>query len=202
MSSFKMNNKTTNNETKPNQTNTNKTLDIDKLEKALDNNSNESIINFTTEKIREMNWRIIQELKLDKPVALDYLGKLKGYKYVDELTDLKHGGFVRWIPIIDPDNLPLNQCGIVCDIKIADEGVFITCKNFMHRHYNFKMDDVIIFQKLTSQELIILSALDHLKDSEANEIGANEIGEEDLEANEEDEIGANEIEDEEDDSTF
>jgi hypothetical protein len=200
MSSFKMNNKTTNNETKPNQTNTNKTLDIEKLEKALDNNSNESIINFTTEKIREMNWRIIQELKLDKPIALDYLGKLKGYKYVDELTDLKHGGFVRWIPIIDPDNLPLNQCGIVCDIKIADEGVFITCKNFMHRHYNFKMDDVIIFQKLTSQELVILSALDHLKDSEANEIGANEIVEEDLEANE---INEQEDEDdEEDDSTF
>jgi hypothetical protein len=207
MSSFKMNNKTTNNETKlTNNTNNIKpnSLDIDKLEKALDNNSNESIINFTTEKIREMNWRIIQELKLDKPVALEYLGKLKGYKYVDELTDLKHGGFVRWIPIIDPDHLPLNQCGIVCDIKITDEGVFITCKNFMHRHYNFKMDDVIIFQKLTSQELIILSALDHLKDSEANEIGANEIDEEDtneIGANEIDEEDTNEI-DEDDDSTF
>jgi hypothetical protein len=155
-----------------NNTNANKTnsLDIDKLEKALDNNSNENIINFTTEKIKEMNWKIIQELKLDKLAALDYLGKLKGYKYVDELTDLKHGGFVRWIPITDPDYLPLNQCGIVCDIKIGDEGVFITCKNFMHRHYNFKMDDVIIFQKLTSQELVILSALDHLNDDLATNL--------------------------------
>ena len=171
MSSFKKNEKP--NYNKLNNTN-NKTLDIDKLEKALDNNSNESIINFTTEKIKEMNWKIIQELKLDKLVALDYLGKLKGYKYVDELTDLKHGGFVRWIPIIDPDHLPLNQCGIVCDIKIADEGVFITCKNFMHRHYNFKMDDVIIFQKLTSQELVILSALDHLKDDLATNLQEDE----------------------------
>lgn len=202
MSSFKKNekpnyNKLNNTNNNANANNTNNTLDIDKLEKALDNNSNESIINFTTEKIKEMNWQIIQELKLDKLVAIDYLGKLKGYKYVDELTDLKHGGFVRWIPIIDPDHLPLNQCGIVCDIKIADEGVFITCKNFMHRHYNFKMDDVIIFQKLTSQELVILSALDHLKDDlatnleedeeEANlekavvnlEEDANEMGEED-----------------------
>jgi hypothetical protein len=190
MSSFKINEKTTNynklnNTNNTNNNNNNKTLDIDKLEKALDNNSNESIINFTTEKIKEMNWKIIQELKLDKLVALDYLGKLKGYKYVDELTDLKHGGFVRWIPIIDPDHLPLNQCGIVCDIKIADEGVFITCKNFMHRHYNFKMDDVIIFQKLTSQELVILSALDHLKDDLATNLeedeDANEMGEVNLE---------------------
>ena len=166
-------------------------LDVDKLEKALDNTSNESIMNFTTEKIMELNWKILKELKLDKSTALEYLRKLKGYKYVDELPDLKHGGFIRWIPITDPDYLPLNQCGIVCDIVIGDEGVFITCKNFMHRHYNFKMDDVIIFQKLTSQELVILSALDHLKDdlatnlqedlAEANEMreDANEMGEED-----------------------
>jgi hypothetical protein len=32
----------------------------------------------------------------------------------------------------------------------------------MHRHYRFKMDECLIFQKLTSQEMIILSALDHL----------------------------------------
>ena len=206
MSSFKMNNKT---KTKS-ITNKPNSLDIDKLEKALDNNSNESIINFTTDKIKEMNWKIIQELKLDKHVALDYLGKLKGYKYVDELTDLKHGGFVRWIPIIDPDNLPLNQCGIVCDIKIADEGVFITCKNFMHRHYNFKMDDVIIFQKLTSQELIILSALDHLKDSkedddleeETNKMGANEIVEDEMEEEDLEDDDLEEDDLEEDDSTF
>jgi hypothetical protein len=149
----------------PNTTNNNKSsLDIDKLEKALDNTKNESIMNFTTKKINELNLRILQELKLDHKTTMDYFKKLKGYKYVDELPDLKHGGFVRWIPITDPDYLPLNSCGIVCDIKIADEGVFITCKNFMHRHYNFKMDDVIIFQKLTNQEMVILSALDHLDD--------------------------------------
>jgi hypothetical protein len=201
MSSFKKNEKPNYNKLNNtnNNANANKTLDIDKLEKALDNNSNESIINFTTEKIKEMNWKIIQELKLDKLVALDYLGKLKGYKYVDELTDLRHGGFVRWIPIIDPDHLPLNQCGIVCDIKIADEGVFITCKNFMHRHYNFKMDDVIIFQKLTSQELVILSALDHLKDDLATNLEEDEeeavvnLEEDDLEDQDLEEDDANEM---------
>ena len=190
----KTNTNKTKTNTKTNNTisSANKTLDIDKLEKALDNNSNESIINFTTDKIREMNWKIIQELKLEKQIALDYLWKLKGYKYVDELTDLKHGAFVRWIPITDPDYLPLNQCGIVCDIKIGDEGVFINCKNFMHRHYNFKMDDVIIFQKLTSQELVILSALDHLKD--ANEIEAAQLDEEDSDEVDDD-SDANEIDD-------
>lgn len=158
-------------------------VDIDKLEKALDNTKNESIMNFTTKKINELNLRILQELKLDNKTTNEYLKKLKGYKYVDELPELKHGGFIRWIPITDSNYLPLNSCGIVCDIKIGDEGVFITCKNFMHRHYNFKMDDVIIFQKLTTQELVILSALDHLDEDDNND----NIVKEDIQINTNDE---------------
>jgi hypothetical protein len=162
-------------------------LDVDKLEKALDNTKNESIMNFTTKKITELNYKILQELNLDNETTIEYLKKLKDYKYVDELPELKHGGFIRWIPINDSNYLPLNSCGIVCDIKIADEGVFVTCKNFMHRHYNFKMDDVLIFQKLTTQEQIILRALDHLdEDDSKNKKNTKEIKEEDLEDNEDD----------------
>ena len=138
-------------------------MDVNKLMNALDNENNESIINLTSKKILEMNLNIIKELHLDKSTTLNYLKKLKGYRYVDELNDLKHGGFIRWIPIIDPNYLPLHYCGMICDIKITDNGVLITCKNFMHRHYTFKMDECLIFQKLTSQEQIIISALDHLE---------------------------------------
>ena len=94
---------------------------------------------------------------------MDYLKKLRGYRYVDEIHDLKHGSFIRWIPIIDPNYLPLHYCGMICDIKITDNGVIITCKNFMHRHYTFKMDETLIFQKLTTQETVIIQALDHLE---------------------------------------
>ena len=155
-------------------------LDVDKLEKALDNTKNESIMNFTTKKITELNYKILQELNLDNKTTMEYLKKLKDYKYVDELPELKHGGFIRWIPTNDPNYLPLNTCGIVCDIKIADEGVFVTCKNFMHRHYNFKMDDVLIFQKLTTQEQIILSALDHLDEDDSKNKKTKELKEDDL----------------------
>jgi hypothetical protein len=141
-------------------------LNVDTLLSALDNNKNESIMNLTTQKIQEMIFKILKELHLDRETMINYLKKLKGYKYVDELNDLKYGGFIRWIPITDPVHLPLNQCGIICDIIISDDGVYIVCKNFMHRHYRFKMDECLIFQKLSAQELIILSALDHLIEEE------------------------------------
>ena len=137
-----------------------------KLDNALDNDDNENIMNLTTKKILEMNYNILKELHLEKKTTLEYLKKLKGYKYVDELQDLKHGRFIKWIPIIDPTNLPLHYSGIICEIKITDQGVFIICKNFMHRHYTFKMDECLIFQKLSEQEQVILSALDHLENEE------------------------------------
>ena len=138
-------------------------MEIQEIASALDNEENEYILNLTTEKLIENNLTILKELDLDDDVTLDYLIKIKDYKYVDELSELKYGSFIRWIPIIDPNSLPLHYCGIICDIKIADDGVFIVCKNFMHRHYTFKMDECLIFQKLTKQELVLLKALDYLE---------------------------------------
>jgi hypothetical protein len=138
-------------------------VNVDKLMYALDNENNENIMNLTTQKILEMNLNILKELHLDKQITLNYLKKLKEYRYIDEINDLKHGAFIKWIPITDPSYLPLHHCGMICEIKITDNGVFITCKNFMHRHYTFKMDECLIFQKLTSQEKVIIYALDHLE---------------------------------------
>ena len=160
-------------------------MDVNKLLCALENDDNESIMNLTTKKIMEMNLKILKELQLDKLLTLDYLKKLKGYKYIDEINELKYGSFVRWIPISDPNYLPLHHCGIICEIKIIDDWVLITSKNFMHRHYTFKLDECLIFQKLTSQEQIIINALDHLEKSKGKEGEEEEEEDEDEEEEEE-----------------
>jgi len=162
-------------------------MDVKKLVSALDNEDNETIMNLTSKKILEINFNILKELHLGREETLNYLKKLKGYRYVDELKDLKYGAFIRWIPIIDPTNIPLHYTGIICNIKIADNGVFIMCKNFMHRHYTFKMDECLIFQKLTSQEQVILSALDHLATNKSNNKSDDESDDSDESDDESDE---------------
>ena len=154
-------------------------MDIDKLVAALDNEANENIIHLTTAQILQKNLNILLELGLERNITLDYLKKIKNYKYVDELSDLKYGSFIRWIPITDPTYLPLQYCGMICDIKLSDDGVFIVCKNFMHRHYTFKMDECLIFQKLTNQELVLLRALDYLEQEEQEEQEEDEDEDED-----------------------
>ena len=139
-------------------------MDVHKLLKALDDDSNDNLMNFTTKKIKEMNLNILKELQLSKKETLDLFNKLKDYKYVDEMSDLKYGTFIRWIPIEDPTNIYLTKGALFCEMKIKDEGVFCVCKNygFPPRHFQISMDKNLIFQKLTDQEQVLLSALDHL----------------------------------------
>jgi hypothetical protein len=137
-------------------------MDIDKLLKALDNEDNSKFMNLTTKKIYDMKLAILKELQLSQQDITEIMRKLKDYMYVDEMNELRHGAFIRWIPIKDPDNLHLTAGGLLCEIKVTDDGVSLTCKNFAHKHYQIKMDECLIFQKLTAQEQVLLSAMDHL----------------------------------------
>jgi len=139
-------------------------MDVPKLLKALDDETNENLLNFTTKKLREMTLNILKELQLPKKDTLELFEKLKHYKYVDEMNDLKYGTYIRWIPIEDPDNIHLTKGALFCEMKITDDGVFCVCKNmgYSSRHFQIQMDKNLIFQKLTDQEQILLSALDHL----------------------------------------
>ena len=139
-------------------------MDVNKLLKALDDTSNESLLNFTTMKIKEMNLSILKELALSKTDSLNLLKKLEGYKYVDEMNELKYGTYLIWISIKDPNNIYLTKGALFCEINITNNGVNIVCKNLGTgcRHFQIKMDECLIFQKLTQQELVLLSALDHL----------------------------------------
>jgi hypothetical protein len=139
-------------------------MDTDKLLKALEDDSNETLMNFSTIKIRQMNYQIVHELHLYQNDEQKLLDKLNGYKYVDEIADLRYGTYLRWINITDPNKIFLTKGALFCNVKITDDGIFLVCKNYgpFSRHFQLNMDSNLIFQKLTDQENILLSALDHL----------------------------------------
>jgi len=139
-------------------------MDVNKLLKALDDDTNESLFNFTTKKMREMNLKVLKELHLSKDETLEFFKKLKEYKYVDEMDDLKYGTYIRWIPLSNPKYMDLKKGAIFCEMKITDDGVVLVCKNYGYKptYFQIKLDENLVFQKLTEQELVLLSALDHL----------------------------------------
>ena len=137
---------------------------VNKLMQALDDDTNENLLNFTSSKIKEMNYNILKELHLTKDETLNVLKKLDNYKYIDEMNDLKYGTYIRWIPIDDVKSINLLKGAIFCEMKITDDGVFLICKNYGYnrRHFQISMDKNLLFQKLSDQELVLLSALDHI----------------------------------------
>lgn len=138
-------------------------MNVEKIIKALDDDSNETLLNFTTDKIREMTLNILKELRLPKKETINIYNKLKNYKYVDEMNELKYGTYVRWIPIDDPENIYLTKGALFCEMKITDNGVFCVCKNYGNKsHFQISMDKNLIFQKLTEEEMVLLTALDYL----------------------------------------
>ena len=137
-------------------------MNVELLLKALDNEENTKLINLTTKKMNKIKAEIVKELQLEKSLERVILVKLKNYMYIDEMNDLRYGAFLRWIHSVDPENIHLSAGGILCEINITEAGIVLVCKNFAHKHYQIKMDECLLFQKLSGQEQVLLSALDHL----------------------------------------
>ena len=138
------------------------TLDIPSLLKALDNDNNENIMELDFDKIEKMKRNILLELELSEDKYNSIINSLKEYKYINEIPDLDYGHYIRWISLKNPSNIKLTNGGILCDIKV-NEQVSLLCKNKLNRFFQIKMDECIIFQKLTEQEKIILNVINYLK---------------------------------------
>ena len=138
-------------------------MDEELLKKALDNDKNELILNMDTDKVTKTKNDIISQLNLPKGELKTIQKKLKEYRYIDDMKELHFGSYIRWITIKNPENIRLTNGGIVCDIKVINDDIHITCKNNMNRFFQLKMSENIIFQKISDQERVLLKVMDYLK---------------------------------------
>ncbi len=134
---------------------------VDDLLDALENDSNSSIINLTSRKIKEHKNNVLQQIQLPREKLKLYHKKLKDYRYCTDLKDIQYGFYIRWIPLKDPENMNLTNGAIICDVKLVNGQLHVLCKN-RGRMMQIKFDEVLIFQKLSNQERVILSILDYL----------------------------------------
>lgn len=137
-------------------------MDIHNLLHSLENESNASIMNLTTCKIKEHKNNVLQRLQLERDVLKIFHKKLCEYRYCTDMSDLQYGFYIRWIPLKNPENIYITNGGILCDMKVVNDQVHIVCKNNRNRLIQFKFDETIIFQKLSPQEKVILSVLDYV----------------------------------------
>jgi hypothetical protein len=138
-------------------------MDINKLLHALDNDNNEAIIDLDYAKIAQDKNDMLQQLNLPKSELARLHKQLKPYRLINNVDDLRFGSYVRWISLKNPEIIKLTNGGIVCDMKIIQDDLHIKCKNRMNQLFQIKLSEVILFQKLSEQEQVILKALKHLQ---------------------------------------
>lgn len=136
-------------------------IDVDTLLKALDNEDNAGLLEIDLNKIKQIKNDILQKVGFDRNTLKKYNKSLANYKYIDEIPDIKFGSYVRWIPLKNPSKIKLTNGGIVCDVKINDD-VGVVCRNSMNRLFEFKMAECLVFQKMSDQEMVLLSAMNYL----------------------------------------
>ena len=113
---------------------------------------------------------MLQRLGMNDEELESMLHKLADYRYVEELQDIQHGAFIRYIPLTsqngrnqsDNSDIILKNGGFICGIKVLSSGVHLLCRNHFRKIFQLKLDEVLIFQKLSNQEEIILSVFDYL----------------------------------------
>jgi hypothetical protein len=163
-------------------------IDMDELKKAIENDNIASIVNTSHAQIKREKNDILQKLQIKGDALRIMHARLIGYKYAETKRDIRVGEYVRWISLKNPDKLTLTNGAHVCNIykrkyeNVEDDDededededeeekkevmVCIRCKAIRFgtvRFFNLNLSENIVFQKLTSQEWVILDALQHLK---------------------------------------
>ena len=138
-------------------------LNVSQLLSALENETNASIMGLTTPKLKEIKNNMLQSLQLDRDKLKLFHKKLKDYRYCSDMNDLQYGYYIRWVSLKNPDIIKLTTGGIIIDIDIIKNCVQIRVKNKLNRIFQIKLDEVMIFQKISPQERVILGVLDYLE---------------------------------------
>lgn len=137
-------------------------MDIEHLKKALDNESNESLCDLNSGLIKQIKNDMLQQLQLHGSKLKEIHKKLKDYRYVDDLSNLQYGRFIRWVNLKKADNIFLTNGAHIMDIKIEKHGIQVLCRNNMNRFITLNIDQHMIFQKITDQEQVLICAMDYL----------------------------------------
>lgn len=145
-------------------------INVDDLLKSIESDKLLSVSKLSYDKINTIKYNVLTRVGLEDDELESMLLKLSDYRYVEELQDIHHGAFVRYIPLTnnsskskqDNNEIILKPGGFICDIKILGSGVQLLCRNHFRKMFQLRLDEVLLFQKLTKQEEIILSVFDYL----------------------------------------
>ena len=138
---------------------------MNQLESAINNDRNIGILDETLSKIKCDKNDILQYIGIKGKDLATFHKQLEDYRYVEEVDKIKTGCYARYISLKSStsNEFKLTNGGIITSIVVKENTeVLLTLKNNMNRFFTVKFEHVILFQKLTDQERVILHLLKYI----------------------------------------
>jgi hypothetical protein len=134
------------------------TINIDELLKDVEKHP--YLENNTMSDIEEAKLNAIQKINADNEKKQEWITKLNEYRYINDLHEFIGGKYIRWIT--KDDEPTLKNGGIFNSIKFTNTGTILTLCIFGKRIINVKYDNHIFFQKMSKDEIMILTMFEDL----------------------------------------
>jgi len=131
-------------------------INIDELLENIESETTEYLDGKTLEIISNEIRNVLSSIFQDINPIFD---KLIGYRYVSLVQDIRQSVYIRWIC---SGRSKLENGGTVISIKIREDGAQVICKT-AGRHISFRFEECIVFQKLTTEEQLILMAYEYIQ---------------------------------------
>lgn len=149
-------------------------IDVNELLNTIESQQqNSTMFDKTTEQIQNLKNRMLQSIGLERNTLKRFHKFLKNYMYVDEVSDLKYGGYLRWISLdnmleMKTDdskdlNVKLTRGAFLVDIVFTDKGISLKMKTVYNTFFHVSFDQNMIFQKLTETDMILLELMEIVK---------------------------------------
>lgn len=116
----------------------------------------------TLSDILEEKETVLEGLGLNQQEQSAMLEKLTDYRYIKNIYELHKGKHIRWI-MLNKQPMILERGAILSDIKFTDMGTNLQCLRYDQRVYQIRMDDRIIFQKMNTEELLLLTIYENIQ---------------------------------------
>jgi len=133
-------------------------IDVDKLLEKVDNANH--LENKSVASIARDIHDAITELNVSEQSLQKFCNSLIGYRHVDKICDLLFGRKTMWIKRDSPTQLRGANTYIL-RIDIKDNGIYFLSRTYNGQFYILKFDDYIIFQKLTTEEQLVLMSYEY-----------------------------------------
>ena len=133
------------------------TIDVDELLSKVENAN--YLENKTIRTIAVENHDAISELNITEELLQKFCDKLTGYRHVDKICDLLLGRMVALIKRQNPTKII--GYSTVVRIDITDNGVYFLLITYDRKFLRFKFDDCVVFQKLTTEEQLVLMSYEY-----------------------------------------